>query len=79
MEIKGSYDPAFQSVVDCFQDQYELGLDQGSSLALTCEGETVVDIWAGTRDKAQTLTWEENTIVNVFSSTKMLLPYQLMF
>ena len=70
MEIKGSYDPAFQSVVDCFQDQYELGLDQGSSLALTCEGEMVVDIWSGHRDVAKTKLWEEDTIVNVFSSTK---------
>ena len=70
MEIKGSFDPAFQSVVDCFQEQYELGLDQGSSLALTCEGETVVDIWAGHRDVAKTKLWEKDTIVNVFSSTK---------
>jgi len=53
MEIKGSFDPAFQSIVDCFQEQYELGLDQGSSLALTCEGEMVVDIWSGHRDVAK--------------------------
>ena len=69
-EIKGSFDPAFQSIVDCFQEQYKLGLDQGSSLALTCEGETVVDIWSGHRDVAKTKLWEEDTIVNVFSSTK---------
>jgi len=70
MEIKGSFDPAFQSIIDTFQEQYELGLDQGSSLALTCEGEIVVDIWSGHRDVAKTKLWEEDTIVNVFSSTK---------
>ena len=70
MEIKGSFDPAFQSIIDTFQEQYELGLDQGSSLALTCEGEMVVDIWSGHRDVAKTKLWEEDTIVNVFSSTK---------
>ena len=70
MEIKGSFDPAFQSIVDCFEKQYEIGLDQGSSLAMTCEGELVVDIWAGHRDVAKTKPWEEDTIVNVFSSTK---------
>ena len=70
MEIKGSFDPAFQSIIDTFQEQYELGLHQGSSLALTCEGEMVVDIWSGHRDVAKTKLWEEDTIVNVFSSTK---------
>jgi len=70
VEIKGSFDPAFQSIVDCFEKQYEIGLDQGSSLAMTCEGELVVDIWAGHRDVAKTKPWEEDTIVNVFSSTK---------
>ena len=70
MEIKGTFDKNFEEVVAAFEKQYELGLDIGSSLAMTYEGELVVDIWAGSRDKAQTLPWEENTIVNVFSSTK---------
>ena len=70
MEINGTFDETFKPIVDSFEKQYELGLDIGSSLAVTCEGELVVDIWAGSRDKAQTLPWEEDTIVNVFSSTK---------
>ena len=70
MDIQGNFDEKFQSIVDCYENQFNLGLDIGSSLAVTYEGEIVIDIWAGTRDKAQTLPWEENTIVNVFSSTK---------
>ncbi len=70
MEIHGKYDEKFKEIVDSYKNQFELGLDIGSSLAVTCEGELVVDIWAGSRDKAQSLPWEENTIVNVFSSTK---------
>ena len=70
METQGSFDEKFKSIVDCYENQFELGLDIGSSLAITYEGEMVVDIWAGTRDRAQSLPWEENTIVNVFSSTK---------
>ena len=70
MDIKGTFDENFTEIVLAFEKQYELGLDIGSSLAMTYEGELVVDIWAGSRDKAQTLPWEENTIVNVFSSTK---------
>ena len=70
MEIHGNYDEKFVSIVETFSKQYELGLDIGSSLALTCEGELVVDVWAGTRNIARTLPWERDTIVNVFSSTK---------
>ena len=70
MEIHGKYDEKFKSIVDSFENQYKLDLDIGSSLAVTCEGELVVDVWAGSRDKDQTLPWEKDTIVNVFSSTK---------
>ena len=70
METQGRFDEKFKSIVDCYENQFELGLDIGSSLAITYEGEMVVDIWAGNRDRAKSLPWEENTIVNVFSSTK---------
>ena len=70
METHGRFDEKFKSIVDCYENQFELGLDIGSSLAITYEGEMVVDIWAGSRDRTQSLPWEENTIVNVFSSTK---------
>ena len=49
MEINGAFDETFKPIVDSFEKQYELGLDIGSSLAVTCEGELVVDIWAGSR------------------------------
>ena len=70
MDIQGEFDEKFKSIVDCYENQFELNLDIGSSLAITYHGELVVDIWAGTRDKAQSLPWQEDTIVNVFSSTK---------
>jgi CubicO group peptidase (beta-lactamase class C family) len=34
------------------------------------DGETVVDLWAGSADKAGTRPWERDTIVNVYSTTK---------
>ena len=62
MEIHGRYDKKFKSIVDCYENQFELGLDIGSSLAVTYNGEIVIDIWAGPRDKAQLLPWEEETL-----------------
>ena len=46
--------------------------DVGASVAVSIEGETVVDLWGGYRDRAQTLPWEENTIINVYSTTKTM-------
>ena len=36
----------------------------------TCDGETVVDLWGGHRDEDRTTPWTEDTIVNVWSTTK---------
>ena len=47
MDIHGKFDEKFRSIVDCYEDQFELNLDIGSSLAITYQGEVVVDIWAG--------------------------------
>ena len=55
MDIQGKFDEKFKSIVDCYENQFALNLDIGSSLAISYHGEVVVDIWAGTRDKAQLL------------------------
>ena len=43
-----------------------------TSFAATIDGETVIDIWGGHKDKDKTSVWEEDTIVNVYSSTKTM-------
>ena len=53
MEIHGKYDEKFESIVDSYEKQFELGLDIGCSLAVTYEGEMVVDVRAGSMDKAE--------------------------
>lgn len=42
----------------------------GAAIAVDIDGDMVVDIWAGHADAAKTLEWREDTIVNVWSSTK---------
>jgi CubicO group peptidase (beta-lactamase class C family) len=46
--------------------------DVGASFAATLDGEYVVDLWAGHADAAKTRPWTENTIVNVYSTTKTM-------
>lgn len=69
-DVKGSYDPRFQRVYDALASSLEAGTEVGASLYLNIEGEAVIDLWGGWRDREHSAPWVENTIVNVFSATK---------
>ncbi len=71
-EIHGTYDPKFEAVCDAFARNFEEQLDVGASVAVSVEGETVVDLWAGHADEARSRPWERDTIVNVYSTTKTM-------
>jgi CubicO group peptidase (beta-lactamase class C family) len=70
-EIHGTCDPEFAGVGDAFARNFSDG-DLGAACVVIHGGETVVDLWGGHRDVAATLPWEEDTIVNVWSTTKMM-------
>ena len=72
MEIHGTCKPQFERVKAVFEENFEQRGDVGASVAVSLEGETVVDLWAGHRDRARTLSWERDTIVNVYSTTKTM-------
>ncbi|HIE89800.1 MAG TPA: class A beta-lactamase-related serine hydrolase [Pseudomonadales bacterium] len=72
MKIEGFCDERFASVRDEFEKNFTERGDTGACFALTLEGEYVVDIWAGHQDKALKKLWQEDTIINVFSSTKTM-------
>ena len=70
-EIHGHCDARFASVRDAFARNFASGLEVGASFAAVVDGESVVDLWAGDRD-ADGHPWESDTIVNVFSTTKVM-------
>ena len=72
MEIHGFCDERFAKVRDAFERNFTEYGDVGASFAATVEGEFVVDLWAGHADKARTRPWREDTIVNVYSTTKTM-------
>jgi CubicO group peptidase (beta-lactamase class C family) len=77
MEIQGSCDERFSGVREAFAGNFAEGsepTDVGASVAITINGELVVDLWGGTvdTDTASGVPWERDTIVNVWSSTKTL-------
>jgi CubicO group peptidase (beta-lactamase class C family) len=70
--IEGQCDPRFAAVRDAFAANFEAGREIGASLAVTVDGEFVVDLWGGHADAAKTRRWQRDTIINVFSTTKAM-------
>ncbi len=68
--IGGRCEPDFEGVAEAFRRNFAEG-DLGASCAVTVEGELVVDLWGGHRDVAGRRAWERDTLVNVWSMTKM--------
>jgi CubicO group peptidase (beta-lactamase class C family) len=72
MEVQGFCDDRFEKVREAFEENFSERGDVGASFAATVDGEFVVDIWGGHADAAKTRPWEEDTIVNVYSTTKTM-------
>ena len=72
VEIHGFCDEQFNSVKEVFAQNFDEGLEVGASFAATLNGKFVIDLWAGHSDAAQTKPWVKDTIVNVYSTTKVM-------
>jgi CubicO group peptidase (beta-lactamase class C family) len=70
-EVHGTCDDRFTPVRDALAAQLD-GEELGASIAVDVDGETVVDLWGGYRDEARTTPWTQDTIVNVWSTTKTI-------
>jgi CubicO group peptidase (beta-lactamase class C family) len=72
MNIEGRCDGRYERVRDAFEANFTDRGDVGASFALTLEGEFVVDLWGGHQDAARSRPWQEDTIINVYSTTKTM-------
>ena len=72
IEIEGFCEERFKSVKEAFQSNFDNNLEVGASFAVTLNGKHVVDLWGGYANAAKTKQWEKNTIVNVYSTTKVM-------
>ena len=68
--VDGFCDARFKEVRDALEANLASGEELGASIAMNVDGENVLDIWGGWRDEAQSQPWTEDTIVNVWSTTK---------
>ena len=72
VDISGNCSDGFGAVKDAFAANFADNDDVGASVAVTINGEVVVDLWGGHQDRAGTTPWEKDTIINVFSTTKTM-------
>lgn len=72
VDVSGQHDPGYGAVKDAFVGNFERAGDVGASCAVVHRGELVVDLWGGSLDEAGTTPWEQDTIINVFSTTKTM-------
>jgi CubicO group peptidase (beta-lactamase class C family) len=72
MEIKGYCEEKFGKVKKVFEKNLNSGKECGASFSVTIEGKTVIDLCGGYADAAKTKQWQRDTIVNVFSTSKVV-------
>ncbi len=63
----------FSEVKRIFNHNFDKYKEIGSSLCVIVDGEIVVDIWAGHKNKDRTKDWSKDTLSVAFSSTKAAL------
>lgn len=76
--IQGHCDTRFEPVKTAFETNFREHGDIGASVAITLNGEFVVDLWGGHKDEERTQPWQEDTLVNVWSSTKTMAAMSLL-
>jgi CubicO group peptidase (beta-lactamase class C family) len=70
--INGFCNAHFKPIEDAFRKNFINGKEVGASLTVIHEDRPVLDLWGGYANSAHTWTWERDTLVNIFSTTKMV-------
>lgn len=67
--INGKVADGFEPVRDVFLSLWD-DIEVGASLSAYVNGKQVVDLWGGFTDRARTVPWQRDTLVNTYSSAK---------
>lgn len=72
IRIEGHVSAGFEAVRDAFAENFSRRHELGGACCVYYQGEKVVDLWGGVRNKSTGEPWQEDTMVLVYSSTKGL-------
>lgn len=70
VSVHGLCDPAFDAVREAFEENFRENRELGASVALQVDGVTRVSLWGGLAGRGPDVPWNEDTLVNVYSTTK---------
>lgn len=68
--VEGQVAPGFEPVREVFEKNFTGDVDVGASVCVLHRGEPVVNLWGGFVDQEASAPWREDTLVNVYSTTK---------
>ena len=71
-EIQGTCDDRFEPVREAFAANFAERGEIGASVAVVAGGKPVVNLWAGWADPGRTRAWQQDTLTNVWSTTKAM-------
>ncbi len=71
-EIHGTCAVGYEPVREAFAGNFAEPGEIGASVAVAVGGEPVVNLWAGWADPGRTREWQEDTLTNVWSTTKAM-------
>lgn len=68
--IDGRCAPGFEPVRRAFAANFAEGFETGAGFAVVRDGEVLVELWGGHRNKERTQPWGADTLAPLFSTTK---------
>src|SRR5256714_244393 len=68
--VHGDAAPGFEGAGDEFRRNFQQRGELGAACAVYHRGEKVVDLWGGYSDRARRRSWDEDTLVVVYSTSK---------
>lgn len=73
--VDGACHERFEKVRELFEAAFARGDEVGASVAVSLEGETIVDLWGGHKDAARSDPWRRDTLVKVASTSKAITAF----
>jgi CubicO group peptidase (beta-lactamase class C family) len=70
--VEGSVAPGFEPVREAFAANFAERGELGGAVCVVVDGEVVVDLWGGVRDRLSGAPWRADTMTLVHSTTKGL-------
>jgi CubicO group peptidase (beta-lactamase class C family) len=71
-DVEGVVAPGFEPVREAFVENFTERGELGGAVCVVVDGEVVVDLWGGIRDRKTGAPWEPDTMTVVHSTTKGL-------